>query len=60
MVAEALPNELFRIHLDGGGQVLAHLSPGLRLKLVRLLIGDRVDVELSSLDPHRGRITAIR
>lgn len=58
VITEALPNELFRVRLDGGEEVLAHLSTGVRLRLVRLLLGDRVQVELSSFDPHRGRITA--
>lgn len=59
-VVEALPNELFRVKLEDGSSIMAHLSSRLRMKLVRLLLGDRVEIEVSSFDPHRGRITSIR
>lgn len=59
VVVEALPNELFRVKLEDGPSVLAHLSSTARMRLVRLLLGDRVQVEVSTFDPHRGRITAV-
>jgi len=56
-VTEALPNARFRIELDDGSQVVAHVSASLRLGVGRMLPGDRVRVELSRFDRSRGRIT---
>jgi translation initiation factor IF-1 len=56
-VTEALPNARFRIELDGGSQVVAHVSASLRLGVGRILPGDRVRVALSRFDRSRGRIT---
>ena len=54
-VKEALPNTNFRVNLEDGTEVLAHLSGKMRLNFIRVLVGDRVEVELSS-DKKRGRI----
>ncbi len=54
-VIEALPNTTFRIKLEDGTEVLAHLSGKMRLNFIRVLVGDRVEVEPSS-DKRRGRI----
>ena len=54
-VTEALPNTTFRVGLEDGMEVLAHLSGKMRLNFIRVLVGDRVEVELST-DKRRGRI----
>ena len=54
-VTEALPNTNFRVVLEDGTEVLAHLSGKMRLNFIRVLVGDRVEIELSS-DKRRGRI----
>lgn len=56
-VVEPLPNAMFRVELDTGHEVLAHISGRLRLNFIRILPGDRVRVELSPYDLSRGRIT---
>lgn len=56
MVAEALPSTLFRVRLDDGGEMLAHLGGRMRLHHIRVLPGDRVRVELSPYDETKGRI----
>jgi len=56
-VAEPLPNAMFRVELDSGHQVLAHVPGRLRTNIIRILPGDRVRVELSPYDMSRGRIT---
>ena len=53
-----LPNGIFRVALDDGREVLAHVGGRFRLAVVRLLPGDRVRVELTPFDPGRGRIVA--
>ncbi|HLM50858.1 MAG TPA: translation initiation factor IF-1 [Solirubrobacteraceae bacterium] len=55
-VSEALPNLLFRVELDMGHTVLAHLAGKMRRNRIRVLPGDRVRVELSPYDLDRGRI----
>jgi len=55
-VEEALPNAMFRVRLDTGHQVLAHVSGKMRVHFIRILPGDRVKVELSPYDLTRGRI----
>ena len=55
-VVEALPNTTFRIRLDSGHEVLAYLSGKMRKYYIRVLLGDRVRVELSPYDLERGRI----
>ncbi len=57
-VLEALPSAIFRVALDDGREVLAHVGGRLRLNVVRLLPGDRVRVELTPFDAGRGRIVA--
>ncbi len=56
-VTEALPDTQFRVELDNGHPVLAYLSGKMRRYYIRVLLGDRVRVELSSYDLTRGRIT---
>ena len=55
-VVEALPNTTFRIKLENGPEVLAHLSGKMRKYYIRVLLGDRVRVELSPYDLTKGRI----
>lgn len=56
-VVEALPNTQFLVELDNGHQVLAYLSGRMRKRYIRILLGDRVRVEMSPYDMNRGRIT---
>ena len=56
-VTEALPNAMFRVQLESGHSVLAHISGKMRMYYIRILLGDRVTVELSPYDLTRGRIT---
>ncbi|MCL2100207.1 MAG: translation initiation factor IF-1 [Fibromonadales bacterium] len=56
-VAEVLGNDLFRVSLDNGHEVLAHLSGKMRKNFIRILLSDRVTVELTPYDLKRGRIT---
>ncbi len=56
-VIEALPNATFNVKLDTGHVVLAHISGKMRMYYIRILLGDRVRVELSPYDLTRGRIT---
>ena len=56
-VMEALPNGMFRVELPNQHKVLAHVSGKIRLNFIRVLLGDRVLVELSPYDLARGRIT---
>lgn len=56
-VIEPLPNAMFRVELDNGHKVLAHVSGKIRMNFIRILSGDRVTVELSPYDLTRGRIT---
>lgn len=55
-VTEALPNAVFRVKLDSGHTVLAHISGKMRMHYIRILQGDRVTLELSPYDMTRGRI----
>ena len=57
MVAESLPNAMFRVELSNGHKVLAHISGKIRLHYIKVLPGDKVLVELSPYDLSRGRIT---
>jgi translation initiation factor IF-1 len=57
VVTEALPNAMFRVQLESGHSVLAHISGKMRMYYIRILLGDRVTVELSPYDLTRGRIT---
>ena len=56
IVTEQLPSALYRVKLDGGGQVTAHIADRMDRNFVRLLVGDRVRVELSPAGSGRGRI----
>jgi translation initiation factor IF-1 len=56
-VLEPLPNAMFRVELENGHKVLAHISGKMRMHYIRILPGDRVTVELSPYDLSRGRIT---
>ena len=56
-VLEPLPNAMFRVELENGHQVLAHISGKMRMHYIKILPGDKVTVELSPYDLTRGRIT---
>ena len=56
-VVEPMPNALYRVELDTGHRIVAHVAPAARLRFLRVIPGDRVRVEVSPLDPGRGRIT---
>jgi translation initiation factor IF-1 len=58
VVVELLPSAMYRVRLDDGHQVLAHVADRIDRNFVRVLIGDRVDVELSPADAGRGRIVS--
>ena len=55
-IIESLPNAMFRVELDNGHKVLAHISGKMRMYHIRILPGDRVTVEFSPYDLNRGRI----
>jgi len=55
-VLETLPNAMFRVELDNGMKVLAHISGKMRMRFIRILPGDKVTVEISPYDLSRGRI----
>ena len=56
-VVETLPNTNFKVELENGHQILAHISVKLRMNYIKILPGDKVRVELSPYDLSRGRIT---
>lgn len=56
-VTETLPNAMFRVQLDSGQKILAHISGKMRMHFIRILPGDKVTVELSPYDLTKGRIT---
>ena len=56
-IKESLPNAMFRVELENGHVVLAHISGKIRMNFIRILPGDKVKVELSPYDLSRGRIT---
>ncbi len=56
-ILESLPSAMFRVELDNGHKVLAHISGKMRMHYIRLLPGDKVKLELSPYDLTRGRIT---
>ena len=56
-VNETLPNAMFRVSLDNGHKILAHISGKMRMHFIRILPGDKVTVELSPYDLTSGRIT---
>ncbi|MAF20473.1 MAG: translation initiation factor IF-1 [Parcubacteria group bacterium] len=57
IVTESLPAATFKVKLDDGREILAHLSGRMRLNFIRVLVGDRVRVEMSPYDQAKGRIT---
>ena len=57
IVVETLPNTTFKVELENGHQILAHISGKLRMNYIKILPGDKVKVELSPYDLTRGRIT---
>ena len=56
-ISETLPNAMFRVKLENGHEVLAHVSGKMRMRYIRILPGDVVEMEVSPYDPTRGRIT---
>ena len=56
-VIEPLPNAMFRVELENGHKVLAHISGKMRMHFIKILAGDKVKMELSPYDLTRGRIT---
>jgi len=56
-VLEPLPNAMFKVELENGHKVLAHISGKMRMRYIRILPGDKVTVEVSPYDLTRGRIT---
>jgi len=56
IVKETLPNAMFKVEIEGGNEVLAHVSGKMRMNYIRILPGDKVIVELSLYDLSRGRI----
>lgn len=57
VIVEALPNTQFRVRLDNGHEVIAHISGKMRKHYIRILRGDRVTVQLTPYDLSKGRIT---
>ena len=55
-VKEALPNAMFKVELENGHEILAHVSGKMRMHFIRILAGDTVTVEMSPYDLNRGRI----
>jgi translation initiation factor IF-1 len=56
-ILEALPNAMFRVEIEGGHKVLAHICGKMRMHYIKILPGDKVKLELSPYDLTRGRIT---
>ncbi len=57
-VIEALPNALFKIHLDSGQEIIGHLSGKMRIHYIKVVVGDRVKVQMTPYDLTKGRIVA--
>ncbi len=57
IVVDTLPNTMFKVKLENGHEILAHVSGKIRMHYIRILPGDRVTVEISPYDLSRGRIT---
>jgi translation initiation factor IF-1 len=57
VIVDTLPNAMFRVRLDNGHEILAHVSGKMRMNFIRILQGDKVTVELSPYDLSKGRIT---
>ena len=56
-ILEALSNAMFRVQLENGHEVLSHISGKMRMHFIKILVGDKVSVELSPYDLSKGRIT---
>ena len=56
-VTETLPNATFKVKLDNGHEILAHISGKMRMHFIKILVGDKVSVEMSPYDLSKGRIT---
>ncbi len=56
VITETLPNAMFRVKLDNGHEILAHVSGKMRMHFIRILVGDKVQVEISPYDLTKGRI----
>ena len=56
-ILESMPNSMFRVELDNGHEILAHISGKIRKNFIRILPGDKVKVEMTPYDLTRGRIT---
>jgi translation initiation factor IF-1 len=57
VITETLPNANFKVKLDNGHEILAHISGKMRMHFIKILVGDKVSVELSPYDLSKGRIT---
>ena len=57
VITEPLPNAMFKVSLENGHNVLAHISGKMRMNFIKILVGDKVTVELSPYDLTKGRIT---
>ena len=57
VITDALPNATFKVKLDNGHEILAHISGKMRMHFIKILVGDRVTVEMSPYDLTKGRIT---
>ena len=58
VVTEQLPKALYRVRLDAGPQITAHIADRMDRNFIRVLVGDRVEIEVSPVDVHRGRIVS--
>ncbi len=57
VITETLPNANFKVKLDNGHEILAHISGKMRMHFIKILVGDKVSIELSPYDLTKGRIT---
>jgi translation initiation factor IF-1 len=57
VVTEALPNAMFRVKLENGHEILAHISGKMRMNYIKILPGDKIKIEMSPYDLSKGRIT---
>ncbi|MBU0474858.1 MAG: translation initiation factor IF-1 [Bacteroidetes bacterium] len=57
VVTETLPNANFKVKFDNGHEILAHISGKMRMHFIKILVGDKVAIELSPYDLNKGRIT---
>lgn len=57
IITETLPNATFKVKLDNGHEIFAHISGKMRMHFIKILVGDKVSIELSPYDLSKGRIT---